>query len=337
MKILKNVKLNKYTTFHTGGPAKYFAVIKNTKELKKAIEFADKKKLKIFTLGGGSNILIRDDGIDGIVLLIQMKGSKLETSDNGPVLKVKAGESWDKIVAKAVKRGLSGIENLSLIPGSLGGAICQNIGAYGVELKDVLESVTVFDISDKTIKTLTNKDCQFGYRTSIFQNPHNKGYVILGGVLKLSTELNPNLDYQDLKQYFENKTPTLGSVRNAVIKIRKSKLVYPTKSIGTVGSFFKNPVITSAEYEKLLSDNSDIKGRDIGDGLIKLFAGQLIEKAGWKGRKIGKAGVSAKHALVLVSYKGAKSEDILRVADEIQKTVKSQFGITLEPEARVVG
>ncbi len=332
MKILKNIKLAKYTTFHIGGRAEFFAEIKTIAELRKVMNFAKKNNLKIFILGGGSNILFPDKGVKGLVIKMDIQGVKF----NGDKIHVGAGEIWDKIVAQAVKKGLSGIENLSLIPGTVGGAVYQNIGAYGVELKDVLESVEVLNTNDLMIKTLINKECFFKYRDSIFQHPECKNYIITGTTLKLSREYTPNIKYPDLIKYFGSKKPSVQEMRQAVVKIRKSKLDYPTTNIGTVGSFFKNPVVAVAEFKSLASRFPDIIGRDFGDNQIKLFAGQLTEKAGWKGRKLKNVGISKKHAMVLVSYQGAKSKDIINLAELIQKSVKDKFGVKLEPEVKIM-
>lgn len=336
MKIQRNIKLAKYTTFHTGGPAKYFAEIKNIRDLREALGFAKKHKLKLIILGGGSNILLPDKGLNKLVLVLSIRNMSFDIRGGKGFISAGAGQSWDRIVATAVKRGLGGLENLSLIPGTLGGAIYQNIGAYGVELKDILESVDVFDINEETVKTLSNPNCNFGYRDSIFQSQKGKNYIIIGGVLRLLPGSKPKIDYPDLAKYFKNKIPTTAEIRNAIIKIRREKLDYPTDSIGTAGSFFKNPVITLAKYSRLTSDHPDIKGWDIGYGLIKIFAGQLTEKAGWKGKRLGNAGVSTRHAMVLVSYRGAKSKDIFALAKKMQTSVKAKFGISLEPEVKII-
>lgn len=340
MKIQKNVKLAKYTTFHIGGKAKFFAEVKSVEELKKAVDFTKKKKLKIFVLGGGSNVLLPDKGLPGLVLKINIKGIKFDNNEHKNkehvLMYAGAGETWDKVVAKTVAKNLGGIENLSLIPGTVGGAVYQNIGAYGVELKDVLDFVEVFDKKDGTLKTLSGPNCRFGYRDSIFQHSEGINYIILDTTLKLSNNPEPKINYPDLIKYFESKASTISEVRKAVIKIRRSKLVYPNPNVGTAGSFFKNPVVTISSFQFLVSRYSDIKGRDIGDDLVKLSAGQLIEKAGWKGERSGKAGVSKKHALVLVSNKGAKAKDILKLAKLIQNSVKDKFDIKLEPEVKIV-
>ena len=308
------------------------------------INFAKKHKLKIFILGRGSNVLLPDKGIKGLVLKMSIKGIIFQ--DN--IVYAGAGEKWDKVVAMAVSKNLGGIENLSLIPGTVGGAVYQNIGAYEAELKDVLESVDVFDIKSGEIKKLSNKECLFAYRTSIFQKSAGKNYIIFGVILKLSTIFFPNIKYPDLTKNFNLYSHydraldtiskiTLNEIRKAVIKIRKSKLDYPTASIGTAGSFFKNPVITISNFQFLISNRPDIKGRDLGNGLVKLSAGQLIEMAWWKGKQFRNVGVSEKHALVLVSFKKAKAKDILRLANKIQKSVKTKFGVTLEPEVKIYG
>ncbi len=351
MKIKKYIKLAGYTTFHVGGRAEFFAEIKNLEDLKKAANFAGKKKLKIFILGGGSNVLLPDDGIKGLVVKMNIKGITFENAGESVFVYAGAGEEWDRVVAKAVTRNLGGIENLSLIPGTVGGAVYQNIGAYGTEIKGVVESVDVFNLKNGEIKKILKKGCRFGYRSSIFQKATGRKYIILGVTLKLvSNNYIPNIVYPDLvkrfasalyhdrgmKQMLKNRKIAIARVRNAIIKIRKSKLVYPTKNIGTAGSFFKNPVITATSYRQLALGYPDIMGKDIGDEMIKLFAGQLIEKAGWKGKRVGNAGVSKKHALVLVSYPSCEAGDILKLAKLIQISVKDKFGVTLEPEVGIL-
>src|SRR3990167_1304291 len=223
-RVFKNRVLKRYNTFHTGGKTAFFAEINSTHDLKKAIDFANKNRVGIFILGGGSNILLPDKKINKLVLKINIKGIAIK---NNKIL-AGAGETWDLVVSKAVSKKLGGIENLSLIPGTVGGAVYQNIGAYGVELNDVLDTVEVFDTGSQSIKKLSNKKCDFGYRHSIFQQTKGSKYIILGANLKLSKNNVPNLKYPDLVKYFEDKKPSISEIRKAVIKIRKSKLVYPT-------------------------------------------------------------------------------------------------------------
>jgi len=331
-RVFKNRVLKRYNTFHTGGKTAFFAEINSTHDLKKAIDFANKNRVGIFILGGGSNILLPDKKINKLVLKINIKGIAIK---NNKIL-AGAGETWDLVVSKAVSKKLGGIENLSLIPGTVGGAVYQNIGAYGVELKDVLESVKVFDIRTGSIRNLLNKECQFNYRDSVFQHQEGSSYLIVEAIIKLNRKLTFNLGYPGLASYFYKKSPDIQQVRGAVIRIRKSKLVYPTKNVGTVGSFFKNPVIKVKDYRLLAANHPDIKGRDIGHNLIKLSAGQLIEKAGWKGKRMGNVGVSSKHALVLVSYKGSTTKDIIKLSKTIQKEVKNKFNVRLEPEVKII-
>ncbi len=334
MTIKKNIKLARYTTFGIGGAAKFFVEARSIEDLKKAVKFSRNKKLKLFILGGGSNILLPDEGIAGLVIKISLEGIKF--SNKGSLVSVGAGEVWDSIVAKTVKKGWGGIENLSLIPGTMGGAVYQNIGAYGSELKDILENVEVLDIKTGEIKKLSNKDCRFGYHDSIFQHKEGEDYIVLSANLKLSKNPIPKIEYPDLIKYFENRKPTINEVRKALIKIRKSKLVYPTLHIGTAGSFFKNPVVRLKHFNKITNEHSDIKGREAGLGFVKLFAGQLIEKAGWKGKRLGNIGVSEKHALVLVNYGKGTSGEIKILAKKIKKDVNSRFGVKLEPEVRFI-
>src|SRR3989344_4376663 len=332
--MIKNgVNLAEYSTFNTGGQARYFVEVKSLEGLKKAINFARKEDKKIFILGGGSNVLLPDRGIDGLVIKMGIKG----LSFSGNLISAGAGESWDKIVAESVKRGLGGIENLSLIPGTVGGAVYQNIGAYGAELKDVLESVEVFDLRSDRTKNLPSSQCRFRYRDTLFQHPEGKNYIVTGVQLKLSKKFIPKLDYIELRDYFyRDKVLTPDTVRRAVVKIRKSQLVYPTPKIGTAGSFFKNPTITPAAYRKILTRHPDIIGRKTDGGLIKLFAGQLVELAGWKGKRFGNVGTSAKHSMVLVSYNGAKSRDLLNLAKKVRNSVKAKFGAELEPGIKII-
>ena len=332
MKIYRNIKLAKYTTFHIGGRAEFFAKIKNIDDIKKAVKFANKNNLKIFVLGGGSNILLPDRDMKVFILKIDIKGVSFKNTR----IFVGAGERWDYIVARAIQKNLGGMENLSLIPGSVGGAVYQNIGAYGVELKDILESVEIMDLKTLKVGVLTNKGCRFDYRASIFQEPKGENYIILKAVFKLSKNHVPNISYPDLIKYFESKKSSIQEIRKAVIQIRKSKLEYPTAKIGTAGSFFKNPIISSESYQLLVADYQDLKGKDFGNGLIKLSAGQLIEQVGLRGKKLGNAGVSKKHALVLVSYPSGKSADIIKLARLIQNSIKIKFNISLEPEVNIM-
>ena len=338
MRILKNVKLAPYTTFRIGGPAELFAEAKSLSEIKESVKFARKNKLKIFVLGGGSNILISDDGVRGLVLRLLIRGADFRDKGSFVLASVGAGEIWDKVVAWAVRHNFGGIENLSLIPGTVGGAVHQNIGAYGTELKDVLHSVNALNIKSGEVLRLSKKGCRFGYRDSIFQHKIGKNYIVLSAVLRLDKKPKPKIIYSDLVKYFQNKKePSIQKIREAVIRIRRSKLIYPDQFFGTAGSFLKNPVISSGVYKRLIGLHPGLKGRISGRNLVKLSAGQLIELSGWKGKRIGSVGVSKKHALVLVNYGRGRAQDIKKFASLIGSDVERKFGVKLEPEVRFVG
>lgn len=332
------------TTFHIGGEAKFFVEIASVGDLVEAVKFAKDKNLPIFVLGGGSNILISDDGFNGLVIKINICGirhlwindlrSRLSTrSQDSVILTAGAGEAWDDVVAKAVELNAGGIENLSLIPGTVGGAVAQNIGAYGVEIKDVIKSVKIYDTKNGNTARLSDKECCFGYRSSIFKE--NKDLIVLEAEFMLSKNHIPDVSYPDLAAEFNGKNPSIAEIRNAVIKIRKNKLPYPDE-IGNAGSFFKNPTVKISNYQLLISNYPDLKGRDIGNGLVKLSAAQLIEKAGWKGKRLGNVGVSEKHALVLVNYGRGKAKELANLEAMMKESVEAKFGINMELEVEKV-
>ena len=331
MEIRENVTLAPYTTFKIGGPARYFCEVESVDDLKNALKFSKENDLHFFILGGGSNILVSDKGFDGLVIKMGIKGTEF----NGELLTVGAGENWDGVVATAVKQNLSGIENLSLIPGTAGAAVYQNIGAYGVELKDVLESVEVLDAESGKIKTFSSADCRFGYRDSVFKTNKTQNIIVLKVNLKLSKNQESKFNYPDLSKMFEGKKPTVLDVRNAVIEIRRNKLPYPD-DIGNAGSFFKNPVISETQFKNLIISYPDLKGFNSSKGLVKLSAAQLIEKCGWKGKVCENVGVSDKHSLVLVNHGKGTMEEIIGLAEDIKISVKDGFGVDLEPEVQVV-
>ncbi len=333
MEIRENVILAPYTTFRIGGPARYFIDVQNTSDLREVLIFSKEHRLRFFVLGGGSNILISDKGFDGLVIKMSIKGFDFKDEGDHVLLTANAGENWDNLVGESTERNLSGIENLSLIPGTAGGAVCQNIGAYGVEIKDCVESVVVLDFVSGEIKTIENKDCGFDYRTSIFKN--NKSLVVLNVDLKLFKNKEPDISYPDLAKRFQNEKPSVADIRKAVIEIRRRKLPYPDE-IGNVGSFFKNPKITKEHFDNLVSENGEVKGFLGTDGLVKLSSAQLIEMSGWKGKRMGNVGVSEKHSLVLVNYGHGSSREMLDLAENIKKDVRDKFGMDLEPEAELV-
>lgn len=345
VKIRKNVALAPFTTFRVGGPARYFATVKTEPELREALAFARTKGVPYFILGGGSNILVPDDGFPGLVVKLAVKDT--QWTKEGSVT-AGAGLSWDKLVGLAVSRGLSGVENLSLIPGTVGGAVYQNIGAYGAELKDVLLNARVFNTATGEVLTLSREQCGFGYRDSIFKHDRGRHFIILSAIFKLSKRFNANLGYPDLAKNFENRTPTLAAVRRAVISIRRRKLVYPAGRTGSAGSFFENPVVSTAFFKKLSGRFPELKHfptdvpfdvdrQKLEQFKVKLSAGQLIELAGFKGKRRGNVGVSEKHALVLVNYGGGSATALTALAGDILEAVDAKFGIRLKPEVQVLG
>jgi len=332
MEIKENVILAPYTTFRIGGPARYFCEVGSVEDLKSALRFSKENKLRFFVLGGGSNVLISDEGFNGIVIKMEIRG--IEIKDN--LLSAAAGEVWDYAVSRAVERNLGGMENLSLIPGTVGAAVCQNIGAYGAELKDILESVEALDTQSGEIKIFTNKNCRFEYRNSIFKRKEGDDLIILKVNLRLLKIPKLKINYPDLIGLFKKKQPSISDVREAIIKIRKDKLSYPDE-IGNAGSFFKNPIVSEIQFKNLVSKHKDLKGFNLGNGSVKLFAAQLIEKCGWKGKRAGNVGVSEKHALVLVNYDNGTAEDLSCLEEDLIKDVEVKFGVKLAPEVEKIG
>lgn len=335
MKIKENVILAPYTTFGIGGPARYFCEVKSVEDLKIALKFSRKNNLRFFILGGGNNILFTDNGFNGLVIKIEIKGLEFKDGEDFSILSAGAGENWDYVVGEAVKRNLGGIENLSLIPGTAGAAVYQNIGAYGVELKDVLESAEVLDSESGEIKIFSNKDCRLQYRNSIFKKKEGARFVILKVIMRLSKNWEPKINYPDLIKAFEGMNPSILDVRSAVIEIRKKKLPYPPE-IYNAGSFFKNPVVTESRFKNLVLRHPDLKRFNSNSGSVKLSAAQLIEKCGWKGKIFGNVGVSQKHSLVLVNYGNGTAKEVSDLAREIKLSVKDRFGVELEAEVEII-
>ena len=346
MEIRENVILAPYTTFRIGGPARYFCEVGNLGDLRSALKFSKDNNLRFFILGGGSNILVSDKGFDGLVIKMGIRGLEFKDFGNYTIVSAGAGESWDYVVERAVKINLGGIENLSLIPGTAGAAVYQNIGAYGVELKDVLESAEVLNVDSGEIKIFSNEDCLFGYRNSVFKINKDRNSIILKVNLKLYKNQEPKISYPDLIKIFEGKKPSIAYVRVAVIEVRMNKIPYPPNIMPQIlknkghlpnaGSFFKNPIVTAEHFKRITLNHSDLKGFKLKDGTVKLFVAQLIEKYGWKGKRFGNVGVSEKHSLVLVNYGDGTAEEVTNIADNITKSIKNGFGLDLEPEVETI-
>jgi UDP-N-acetylmuramate dehydrogenase len=289
-------------------------------------------------LGGGSNILFAGD-VEGTVVLNRLAGKRIVNDDGETaIVEAAAGENWHGFVTWSLEQNLTGIENLSLIPGLAGAAPIQNIGAYGVELSDVLESVTALDLVRGGFEEFTANDCELDYRDSRFKSTEPDRYMVTRIRLRLARAFEPRLEYAGLRdelQVMDVKSPSPRQVSQAVIRLRRRKLPDPEKE-GNAGSFFKNPVVSNEFAAALLNSHPDMPAQPVGDELAKLSAAWLIEHCGWKGRSIGDAAVSERHALVLVNQGNATGTQLLELAVAIQTSVKREFGIALEPEPRIV-
>jgi UDP-N-acetylmuramate dehydrogenase len=334
MEIQKNIPLAQYTTFKIGGPASFFCMVTTEDELVRAVEFAKKEKHPIFILGGGSNVLINDYGFKGVVIKICFEGITYA----GDVVTVAAGEDWDDVVEQTVSRGLYGLENLSAIPGTVGAAPVQNIGAYGAEVSNVIVSVRALDTTTKHFVELNNEQCHFNYRDSIFK--HEKGrYIITQVTFKLSTTGEVNMSYREVREYITShniQNPTPEDIRHAVIEIRWGKLP-DWKLWGTAGSFFKNPIISADQFEKLQGEYPGIPGFPEEDGRVKVSLGWILDHVcDVKGLCVGNVCTYEKQALVLVTRPGATSEEVVKLAHELMDKVKEKTGIDIEGEVEWV-
>lgn len=334
MVIQENISLKQYNTFGIDVIAKRFVSVNTIQELKEVLE----EEKDIFILSGGSNMLLTKD-IEKLVVYMNLTGIEIKQDWDTVDLTVAAGEDWHQFVLWCLNLNYGGLENLSLIPGNVGTSPIQNIGAYGVEVKDLITEVKGVEIETGELRTFTNEACQFGYRNSIFKN-ELKGKVILTSVtFRLSTRQHKiNTSYGAIEAELaaqQIKKPTIQDVARAVIKIRQSKLPDP-KQIGNSGSFFKNPVIPIDHFEKLKTEHPNIPSYPVSDSEIKVPAGWLIEQAGFKGKRFGEYGVHEKQALVLVNYGNASGADIYALAQKIQQTISERFGISLEIEVNVI-
>lgn len=336
--ILTNHSLLPYNTFGIEAQAAYFSTLHHVEEIKEIIEHQKLLKKPLFILGGGSNILCTQD-LDAWVIYNQMKGVKILQEDAQSVwVEVGAGEVWHEWVLYAIEKGWSGIENLSLIPGTVGAAPMQNIGAYGVEVKDCIASVHFYDFEQQKMRQLDKNDCHFDYRTSIFKTTLKNKIIITSVVFQLSKCPVLHLDYGAIRQELSDKNiehPSIQDVSNAVIRIRQSKLPDP-KVIGNAGSFFKNPIISSAHFLDLQSKYPNIPHYLINEKMVKVPAGWLIEQAGWKGYREKDFGVHQKQALVLVNYGKASGKEIYQLSNDIIQSIQNKFSIVLEREVNII-
>jgi len=337
VKIQHNISLKSYNTFGINVKAKHFISVTSINELLEVLKL--ERYPDIFILGAGSNMLLTQD-INALVVHVNLKGIAIISDDDDHVIiNAKAGENWHDFVCWCLEHDYGGLENLSLIPGNVGTAPIQNIGAYGVELKDHFVSCEALNVSSREIKTFTKSECRFDYRNSIFKQELKGTYIICSVTFKLTKrEHLLHTSYGTIKSELNHlniTNPTIQDISKAVVTIRQSKLPNP-KEIGNSGSFFKNPVISKSVFQKLTEKFEDIPSYVVSDNEIKVPAGWLIEKAGFKGKRFDNYGVHKKQALVLVNYGGANGDDILKLSKLIQNTILRIFGIKIEAEVNII-
>jgi UDP-N-acetylmuramate dehydrogenase len=344
--IQENVSLAGFTTFGVGGPARYFVEVGSEAELIEALAWAEQHAAPVFVLGGGSNLVVSDEGWPGLVMRIGLRGITSSAAGEKGLFTAAAGEDWDAFVAHTVAQNCAGMECMSGIPGMVGGTPVQNVGAYGQEVSDTITEVRGYDRASRSVVSLTNAECGFSYRTSIFNTSARDRYIVTAVTYALTPGGAPNVRYADLKKVFaEGTRPTLQEVRDAVRKIRASKgmlIQEGDPDCHSAGSFFKNPIVTKQRFEEL-KPKLDAAGRSYatypaGDGHVKLSAAWLVESAGFtRGFANGRVGISSKHTLALVNRGGAMAKDVECFASQVQAGVRERFGIELHPEPVFVG
>lgn len=338
MTVQKNVQLKPFNTFGIEANAKYFVEVSSIKELQNILQNPDYQGIERLVLGGGSNLLLTKD-FDGLVIKINIKGVEVLKENNENIwIKSGAGVVWHDLVMHCVNENYAGMENLSLIPGTVGAAPMQNIGAYGIEIKEVFEELEALEISSGKISIFDKQTCNFGYRESIFKHEAKGKYIILNVTFKLNKKPTFHVEYGAIKDTLAEMgiiELNIKTISDAVIHIRQSKLPNPAE-IGNAGSFFKNPEIPKTQFEALKIVFPNIPSYPVNATIVKIPAGWLIEQAGWKGQRFGNVGVHVKQALVLVNYGGGKGEEIKELSQKIQASVKEKFGIQLSAEVNFV-
>lgn len=343
LKIRENVPLAGFTTLGVGGSARFFVEATSEESVLRAIEFASTEDIPLAIIGGGSNLVVSDDGFEGLVLRVAISG--LTFADEGEFVRLVAGAGveWDRLVAECVERNLAGLECLSGIPGWVGGTPIQNVGAYGQDVSAVIAEVRAFDRQRARIRTFDNRACGFEYRKSIFNTTSRGRYVILNVVYCLGRGTKPSVSYPDLVEFFEGQpAPSLRRVREAVLRIRREKAMVldpDDPDSRSVGSFFKNPLLTANEFERLLEIAPQPPPHfSAGEGHVKIPAAWLIERSGFeKGTRRERVGLSTRHSLALVNLGAASASDVVRFAGEIQERVGETFGVRLVPEPVLLG
>lgn len=336
-RIVENISLKSLNTFGVESHARWYTDINSEEDLHSLFRDQELSEKPILILGGGSNILFTRD-FEGLVLRMNIKGIKSQVSGGEVFVTAGGGEIWNDLINYCVEHEFAGMENLSLIPGSVGASPIQNIGAYGVELMDIFYSCRAFEIETGMIKEFNNKDCRFSYRNSIFKNEWKGKYIITGVTYKLSKTFSPKLSYGVIAQELKNRStlnPSIKNVSEVVSYIRVSKLPDP-ETIGNAGSFFKNPIIAFDNFRHIKSVFPDIVHYPIDNEHVKLAAGWLIEQCGWKGKVIGNVGTWKNQALVLVNHGNASGTEIFKLSADIIISVQKKFGVTLEREVIII-
>jgi UDP-N-acetylmuramate dehydrogenase len=336
MQLLENISLKPYNTFGIDAMARYFGSFTSIEELSELLTIDS--RLPTLILGGGSNVLFTKD-FDGLVLRNELRGiKKIKEDESFVYIQAGAGENWHQFVLYCIENGWAGVENLSLIPGCVGASPMQNIGAYGVEIKEVFHELKAFHLKEKCNYTFCLKDCGFGYRDSVFKGKYKGEFVILNVTYKLRKQPVFNTSYGAIEQELERmgvKELSIKALSDAVINIRSSRLPDP-KVIANAGSFFKNPEVPVAKYDELKSEFQALIAYPLANGNVKLAAGWMIEQCGWKGVRRGDAGCHEKQALVLVNYGKASGKEVLELSNEITQSVKNKFDVVLDREVNLI-
>lgn len=337
MRDILHFDLSKHNTFGIHASCKRFVEIDTAEEAAAFFPSLHDADLPLLIIGGGSNLLLTAD-FPGTVVRSAIKGVSAEERDGEVWLRCGSGETWDDVVALCVQRGWYGAENLSLIPGDVGASAVQNIGAYGTEVKDIVERIEAVDVSTGQLVQIPAYDCQYGYRDSRFKHEWHQRFFITAVTYRLSLSFEPPLDYGNIREMLSQKgitRPTAAQLRQVIIDIRNAKLP-DTKVEGNAGSFFVNPVVSREKYEQLASEYPGMPHYMIDDCHEKIPAGWLIEQCGWKGRTLGRAGVHHRQALVLVNKGGATGEEVLRLCETVKADVRRKFGIEIHSEVNII-
>lgn len=342
-RVKKQLPASDFTTLRVGGPVDYFVEVISLEELLDVVNRAKQANAKLVVLGEGSNVIIKDEGIRGVVVKLEMSQQKIEETDDSVLVTVEAGVNWDQFVGDMVANGFAGVEAMSGVPGTVGAAPVQNIGCYGQELADVFVSLLAYDTVQNRLVTFTKKQCKFGYRTSCFKQDKARRYIIVSLTLELSRQFHKVPRYPDVEAYFLNKKiakPTVKDVRQAVLEIRRNKsMVLDENDVNTrsVGSFFTNPVVSTKKLAEMVATYGEVPHYMLDGDLVKIPAAWLVERAGFvKGFVSGNVGISAHHSLAIINRGGATASEILSLGEQIQEEVLKVFGIELIREPQII-